>query len=304
MPEPFTVAFLAAGEYNENYLVEADGQASVFRINHGTQLGLDNQIGYEFGALGAVASSGVTPRPLALVERDELFDRGAMLMEYLPGRPLDYTGDLDSAAECLARIHRVPYDVERGSLLVQANPINEIVAESRSLLARYPEHPLRDAARTIRAYRCHVERLATTTTFGDDEITITNTEVNAGNFLVHHGRVRLVDWEKAVASYRYQDLGHFLVPTTTLWKTDYRFDAAARRRFLTAYHDAAEPPVSLDQLDELTTVLEATILLRAFSWVYMAYYEYTTAGRALRNEETFHTMKRYLDEIDAFLELP
>ncbi len=49
------VKFLAAGEYNENYLVIDDlGEKRIFRINHGTQLGLKNQIEYEFNVLKAV----------------------------------------------------------------------------------------------------------------------------------------------------------------------------------------------------------------------------------------------------------
>ncbi|MFW6313218.1 MAG: aminoglycoside phosphotransferase family protein, partial [Spirochaetota bacterium] len=106
-----------------------------------------------------------------------------------------------------------------------------------------------------------------------------------------------------VASYRYQDLGHFLVPTTTLWKTDFRFDPSTRRRFLQDYHEAAAPPVGLDELDERTSLLEKTILLRAYSWVYMAYVEYTSGARSLTNSETFATIQRYLSEIDDFLEI-
>lgn len=38
------VSFLAAGEYNENFPVEAAYGNFVLRINHGGQLGLDDQI--------------------------------------------------------------------------------------------------------------------------------------------------------------------------------------------------------------------------------------------------------------------
>lgn len=303
---PFVVDFLAAGEYNENYLVSAGDDRFVFRINHGTQLQLDRQIAYEYAALETVAPSGVTPRPLRLCEHHRHLPRGALLMEYLPGRPLDYERDLRGAAECFASIHRLPYDAPRGSLLVQASPIDDIVAECRELLDRHPDHPLPSEGRAIRRYMERVVELARTASFDGEGLCVVNTEVNSGNFLVDdsagRSRVRLVDWEKAVASYRYQDLGHFLVPTTTLWKTDYRFDPEARRRFLELYRDAAELPIPLDELDERTGLLERTILLRAFSWVYMAWAEYTSGERAIRNEDTFATMRSYLEHIDRFLD--
>jgi len=42
---PESVSFLAAGEYNENWKVNTPSGTSVFRINHGSQLGLADQIG-------------------------------------------------------------------------------------------------------------------------------------------------------------------------------------------------------------------------------------------------------------------
>lgn len=313
---PFTVTFLAAGEYNENYLVQTDAETLVFRINHGTQLGLENQIGYEYTVLTLVAPSGVTPRPRRLCESHELFPRGVLLMEYLPGRPLDYRVDLDGAAACFARIHATHYDAASGELVTQADPVGDIIRECEELLSRHPDHPLPEAGRKIRTYMEHVRELARSSSFDGEALCIVNTEVNSGNFLVnetHEGNealgtdehtVRLVDWEKAVASVRYQDLGHFLVPTTTLWKSDFRFDRANRERFLRRYYELADPPVSFTELDRRTRVLEETILLRAFSWVYMAWAEYTSGARPLSNQDTFRTMESYLEHIDEFLRTP
>ena len=60
---PFSVSFLAAGEYNENHLVENEDGRYVLRINHGSQLGLGpRQIEYEFQVLKALEPTGVTPR--------------------------------------------------------------------------------------------------------------------------------------------------------------------------------------------------------------------------------------------------
>lgn len=303
--EPFNVSFLAAGEYNENYTVTSPEGTAVFRINHGTQLNLEDQISYEHTVLQALVPSGVTPRPLRVSPHHRLFPRGVLLMEFLPGRPLDYQTDVDGAAVCFARVHGVP--VTSGGptshLVRQLNPVHDILLECDSLLSRYPDNPRSDLLPAIRRYFDRVEALSrgADADFSDEEPCITNTEVNSGNFRVDGDLVRLVDWEKAVVSYRYQDLGHFVVPTTTLWKTDYRFSAEARSRFLASYHRASAAPVPLEVLDLRTQLLERTILLRAYSWCYMASAEYAAGARALKNERTEEVINYYLDNIEAFL---
>jgi aminoglycoside phosphotransferase (APT) family kinase protein len=294
------VTFLAAGEYNENYTIRSGDQAFVFRINQGTQLGLDDQIGYEFTVLEAVYPSGCTPRPLHLCRSDQAFPRGAMLMEYVPGATMDYRRDWKGAAELFARIHALAPS-ER--LIAQMHPIRDIVAESRGLLDRYPEHPRQEVGDTIRRYADVVEKLGerTDALMHADRLCMVNTEVNSGNFIRARDRLVLVDWEKAVVSYRYQDLGHFLVPTTTLWKSNFRFDPDTRREFLLAYLAAAGHPVPFDEADRLTGALEQTIVLRGLSWCYMAFAEYTRSDRTLRNTNTFRTITRYLENAEQFI---
>ena len=136
--------------------------------------------------------------------------------------------------------------------------------------------------------------------FASDPLVMANTEVNSGNFIVDGERMFLVDWEKAVTSSRYQDLGHFLVPTTTLWKTERVLTEDEKLAFLEEYVRASGPHVykdtSLDEVRLMTRLLERTILLRGLSWCFMAYYEYTRTERALANEDTFAKIKSYLDQ--------
>lgn len=300
LPELKSVRFLAAGEYNENYLVESDGENYVFRINHGTQLGLSNQIEYEYSVLQAVEPSGVTPRPLFVDGDAPAFGNGALLMEYVSGTSMDYQRDWQAASEVFARIHQLPTS---SALIHQQRPIASIAGESTGLLHRHDPHPLPDVGKRIGAYGETVLDLAGRfdPLFARDQQCIVNTEVNSGNFIVNPDRLVLVDWEKAVASCRYQDLGHFLVPTTTLWKSDYRFPSDARRAFLSAYKDTVGTAISLDQIDELTNVMEKTILFRALSWCYMAYAEYGGALRNLKNPDTFDRITYYLEHAYEFL---
>jgi aminoglycoside phosphotransferase (APT) family kinase protein len=295
--DPVAVSFLAAGEYNANYLVQSQTDLRVLRINHGSQLGLgQDQIAYEYKVLQTLAASGVTPRPIACHPHPEPLGGGALLMSYLPGKALVYRRDLDRAAHIFSRIHSVP--VPEG-LVVQADPVTDIARESEGLLNRFPDHPLEKERNQIRAYHDTVLELAdrTRTLFNGEGLCLVNTEVNSGNFLISDAGAYLVDWEKAVVSYRYQDLGHFMVPTTTLWKSDTILTPPEKKRFLAAYHRAACPDMDMDELILKTRVMEKTILLRALSWCCMAWHEYTRTGRPLQNPDTFAKINQYLADI-------
>ena len=295
--QPFSVSFLAAGEYNANYLVKGEKNRCVLRINQGSQLGLgQNQIAYEYKVLEALAESGVTPRPIACHPHPEPLGGGALLMTYLPGNALVYHRDLERAAHIFGRIHTAP--VPEG-LVVQADPLLDIARESKSLLKRFPDHPLKKECNQIRVFYDNIIELAdqTRTLFAGEDLCLVNTEVNSGNFLVSDAGAFLVDWEKAVKSYRYQDLGHFMAPTTTLWKSDAIFTPNEKRAFLAAYQQEACLKMSMDELVLKTRVMEKAILLRALSWCFMAWYEYTHTDRPLRNPDTFTKIKQYLADI-------
>jgi aminoglycoside phosphotransferase (APT) family kinase protein len=295
---PLRCVFLAAGEYNENYLVENRGRRYVFRINHGTQLGLVDQISYEFEVLQAVKDSGVTPLAYHCVPQAEGLGNGVMLMEYIEGRPLDYRRDLGVAADIFARIHGLP---SSASLLGQPNPIAAICRESRGLLDRYPPAHYPEVEKLLRKQHDRLSRLAKDDIlYPDEPLCIVNTEVNSGNFIINPTRPCLVDWEKAVVSCRYQDLAHFLLVTTTLWKTDVRLSPDEKRHFLDLYRHKATLDIPLNQLVARTSLLEEVILLRALSWCYMAYHEYTKLNRPLSNDYTFAKITSYLNEASCF----
>lgn len=293
-------SFLAAGEYNENYLITTGNKRFVFRINHGTQLNLENQIEYEFNVLTALKQSGVTPKPYYYAMGCEGLGDGVLMMDYIEGRPLDYRKDLDKAAHIFARIHAVPVSEK---LIVQDSPLVDICQESKGLLERYPIRHYADVHRLLMNYHDalldeaeHGDQL-----FSDEQLCIVNTEVNSGNFIISDERSCLVDWEKAVVSCRYQDLGHFLVPTTTLWKADIRLNEHEKKEFLSLYKEKLGLDIELSTLLERTVFLEKIILLRALSWCYMAYHEYSDDSRSLQHSGTFSTITSYLDEAECFL---
>ena len=294
------VSFLAAGEYNQNYLVRCAQQRRVFRINRGSQLGLDDQIGYEFRVLRCVAPSGVTPRPLRVHADPEPFGGGVMLMEFLPGGPLDYERDLGRAAGIFARIHALP---PCPGLVIQEDPVAAIAAESLTLLKRYPDHALTRQRAVLLDYRERIMRLGEDSRplFAADRPCVVNTEVNSGNFLISPAGAYLVDWEKAVVSSRHQDLGHFLAPTTTLWRTDTLFGPPERKAFLAAYHAALGDSPPLEELDLLCAVMEQAVILRGLSWCFMAHHEYANALKPLTSAVTRDRIALYMRDMDRII---
>ncbi len=132
--------------------------------------------------------------------------------------------------------------------------------------------------------------------FPEKDLVLTNTEVNSSNFLFDEKSetLRLVDWEKAVFSIPAQDLSHFLVPTVTLWKTDYRFSLQEIELFLQRYcaRTKHEPVVIKAQMD----VFWPVTCLRGVTWCAMAFIEYQKKNKLLMNDFAWKKIQSYVQE--------
>ncbi len=291
---------LAQGEYNINYAFThpVTGRPLVLRVNTGSQMHLADQIGYEYSALRLLEPSGRTPAALYADGSREHLPYGVMVMEFLPGRALDYRRDMDAAAACLADIHSVPVDGPASGLLSPEDPLGAILDECEQMVRTYYDSPLADravadrirrllaagrakaeAARHMGGYRCCI-----------------NTELNSGNFLVNGpGRpCYLVDWEKPLYGDPAQDLGHFLAPTTTFWKTDVILTPEEMDAFTDRYIRAAAGRFDTDGLRQRLALFIPITCLRGVTWCAMAWVQYQQPGRLIRNEDTFRKMEAYL----------
>ena len=299
--EPFAVEPLAQGEYNMNYRVHRRDGVWVFRVNIGTQIGRDDQICYEYRALELLDSTGVTPRPFYMDDGREWLEYGVLLMEYLPGEPLDYRRDADAAARLFARVHSQPVSPDENHLIHEERPLSMTYEECSRLLPVYLESELADPA--LRDYLRDVLDWADAARHkeayfsADPWPCIINTEVNSGNFIANRERstLHLVDWEKPLWGDPSQDLSHFCVPTTTLWKTDYCMTDEGKRAFLDAYRAAVSDTHLRDTIKERVRLRDPFNCLRGISWSAMAWVNYQTGDHALRNEDTFRKVSAYLD---------
>lgn len=301
---------LAQGEYNRNFRFRhpVTGKELLLRVNCGSQMHLEHQIEYESHALELLAPSGRTPRVLYTDGSKRYTDHGVSVMEYLPGRPLDYHRDLERAAGILADVHSVPLPGPSG-LIEPADPLRAVLEECEEMLRVYlnSDLPPLSGKRKIRELLDLAwERYHRTNRTGGARC-IVNTELNNTNFLMAEepdgpagGRDWLIDWEKPLWSDPAQDIAHFLVPTTTFWKTDVILSPGETADFLTAYEASVSGRIDLTGLRERLGVFMPVTCLRGVTWCAMAWVQYQKEEKELSNDSTRRKLEAYLS--DSFLE--
>ena len=295
--EDVNFELLGHGEYNLNYIFRRPGLGDklVLRIPMGSQMHLRNQAGYEFEALRLLEPSGRTPVPLYLDDaRTAEAPHGFMVMSFLPGRALRYESDLGQAAECLAEIHSMEVP-EKSRLLAPRNPLAAVLEECIAMSARYLESSFAkpEVAKFIRALLGRGQKIVASAKSGGERCLV-NTELNSGNFLVNDGKTYLVDWEKPIISCPGQDLGHFLAPTTTLWKTESILTEAEIQSFIKGYCAASCRFKNPEAVWEKTKPYLAMTCLRGITWCSMAWVEYQNPERPLKDAFTYEKIQHYL----------
>lgn len=294
--------FLAAGEYNLNYVFRHPvwNKKLVLRINYGSQMKLENQIEYEAYALSKLRKTGRTPKVYYMDSSKKYIDKGILVMDYLKGRPLDYKKDILKAAHILADIHSLKFD---GSGLIQSkNDIGFILDECESMLKVYTYND-----RASEDVKQRLEKLLNKARGIEKNVDknlkglykcIVNTELNSSNFLIGEGCLQsyLIDWEKPIFGLPAQDLGHFLAPTTTFWKTDVILQKREFDIFIDEYIKAVNNRFDTSKIRESTYTFIKINCIRGLTWCAMAYTEYLDESKNLRNESTRRKLNAYLSD--------
>ena len=299
----FKILPLAQGEYNMNFLVRQGNAAWVLRVNTGSQIGLShqNQIAYEYKTLQLLKPAQVSPTPYFLDDSLRYLPYGIFGMSYLPGERLDYQCDLTAAAQLFARYHQLEIQPEDNHLIVEERPLSLTYERCCRMLEVYLNSDLADPQ--LRAYLLEVRAWADQARhrekyFLDDPWhCIINTEVNNSNWIVNRaaGTYHLVDWEKPLWGDPSQDLSHFRVPTTTLWKTNYRMSKQDQTSMMAAYKSAIQDPHLRDTVEERTRLRDPFNCLRGVSWCAMAWVQYQCGDHLLKNKDTYQKLSMYTD---------
>ncbi len=290
---------LAQGEYNINYIFThpVSGQKLLLRVNCGSQMHLKNQIQYEFDALKLLESSGRTPKPYYVDGSFSEVSHGVMVMEYLKGEHLDYKKNLFFAAECLADIHSVPITPPT-TLIKPYNSLFAILEECEEMVKTYMNSPLGEMET-----KTYIRKMLDTGWEAVKKLPkeegfrcCINTELNSTNFLIDTDEKKnyLIDWEKPLYGDPAQDLGHFLAPTTTFWKTDVILEPKEMEQFVDYYIQCVNGRFSTEGLKERVYIYIPITCLRGITWCAMAWVEYQQKGRLIRNESTFQKLGEYI----------
>lgn len=297
--ELFRVKFLAQGEYNINYIVKTTKRKLVFRVNTRSQLGLMDQIGYEYEALKILENSGVTPK-VFFVDRDlnNIVGHGLLIMEYLEGRPLSYHMDLMKAADIFAKIHSLPLP-QIGQLIEEKALFSARIQEATDWLDPVWNSKSIDqrVLYFFDRFLNWAEKHRKEESFFQQEPywVINNTEVNSHNFIIGKDQEWLIDWEKPVISDPAQDITQFLAVTTTLWRTETVLEEKDKKEFYQRYENKMGMRALhiRDRVEKYTPYL----YLRALSWCAAAYVDYQTSDKMIVNNQTFRKIECFI-EID------
>ena len=291
---------LAQGEYNRNYLFThpVTGKQLILRVNYGSQMHLEHQIEYEYHALELLKHSGRTPQVYYVDGSKQLLENGVLVMEYLPGHALDYKTELSGAAACLADIHSVPLPEHHG-LIHPKDPLQTILRECEEMFSVYEGSDLGTAEKKhyIRELLDLGWKRAEKTRLDAAHVCCINTELNSTNFLMNGSGAPdyLIDWEKPLAGDPAQDLGHFLAPTTTFWKTDVILYREEIETFLGRYLRAVDSRFPAERVREHTGAFIPITCLRGITWCAMAWIQYQQPGKQIFNESTYKKLQAYLD---------
>lgn len=297
MQKNFKVEFLAQGEYNINYTIEDEIYKYVFRVNTGSQLGLENQISYEYNALKRLEISGVTPKTYFVDDSKDFFDYGILIMEFLKGKPLDYKKDLYKASEIFSKIHSISIDEDDyKSFVVEDNIFEDRIEEGKRLLDSFLkcDHVQIEQKNFFYKFLQWLEDNKYKEIYFTENKwhVINNTEVNSHNFIIGDKRNYLIDWEKPVISDPCQDLTQFLAETTTLWKTEYILSKDEKERFFRIYEERLQNGEK--DIRERVELYTPYLYFRALSWCAYAWIEYQKPDKDIKNMDTLKKIEQYL----------
>lgn len=301
----FSVKFLAQGEYNINYVIEDCINKYVFRVNTGSQLGLENQISYEYGSLKRLEASEVTPKVYFVDDSKSFFNYGILVMKFLDGKPLDYNKDLYKAASIFSKIHSIKLNErDYSNFIVENNIFEDRIREGTRLLVSFLKscHVSKEIKSFFYRFQQYLEDNKHKEKYFIENKwhVINNTEVNSHNFIIGDKKNYLIDWEKPVISDPCQDLTQFLAQTTTLWKTDYILSKEEKENFFKVYEEKLEG--GKKDIRERVQMYTPYLYFRALSWCAYAWIEYQNPDKDIKNMDTLNKIEQYL-QIDFMKQL-
>lgn len=194
------------------------GTGWLARVPKQSQLDLPaaENLDYQRHCFERASASGHTPRLHGVLPTSSLLPRGALLVEYVAGRPVRLPQDLPALAQALASLHRLPVPARQAPLMAPADPLADLLAEV-DRQAAFLDGPLDPVTRQA----IEAERRALQPLLAQPQrppVCLVSFDAHPGNFVVKaDGQAVLVDLEKCRYGHAGVDLAHATLYTSTTW---------------------------------------------------------------------------------------
>ena len=199
------------------------GSGYLLRVPKQSQRGYaaSANLAYQAACFERVSASGHGPRLHSLIEPNDDLPLGALLVDFIEGRPPKLPDDLPALATAMAAIHALPLPSadQRAPLEDHADPLagamEEVMAQAAYLDAAGLEPQARALLEEEMAWAADFRKQTAGAT---QPVTLVLTDTHPGNFLIQEdGKAVIVDLEKALYGSPGIDLAHATVYSSTTW---------------------------------------------------------------------------------------
>lgn len=225
---------------------------------------------YQAACFRRASPSGSAPRLKRLIPPQPGLPLGALIVEYIAGRPLRMPDELPLLAPALAVVHSLPLPPaeKRPPLLNGADAVDAELRVIQAQAAFLPEaalHP--DSRAQFDEEMRRVQDFAADCANRPQPHRLIATDAHPGNWLVRDGNAVLVDWEKGQYSSPAVDLAHASLYTSTTWDVVAAGapTPATIADFYRSWLESAEPALAT-ALRPWLLPLRRLVWLRALTW--------------------------------------
>lgn len=259
------------------------GSPWILRVPKQSQFGYsaERNLAYQAACFSRVSQSGHAPRLKASLPPSPRLPMGALLVEYIEGRPPRLPEDLPLLASAMARVHALPLPNagQRPPLEDHRDPVAGIWLEICEQARHLPAAGLSpEAAAEIEAELAWAESFAKAVETGErrQPVTLVLTDTHPGNFLITPddeggSKAVIVDLEKALYGSPGVDLAHATVYSSTTWDvaTQAELTSAEVAEFYRRYLEIARQSggeAFADALRPWLIPMRRFLFLRAITW--------------------------------------
>ena len=201
----------------------ADGSLARTAYAHDGDSAAATRLATQAEAFRHLAPAGRTPKLRDIVQPQPGLPGGALIVDFVEGRPPRLPDELPALADTLARLHALPLPAASSLIPRQKNPFLETLEVAELNAMRFLDKAVPDSgARAEIAEELRLMRgMALAFAQRRQPLSIALADTHPGNFIVDAtGLAWFVDLEKVHVGSPAIDLAHATLATSTLWHPD------------------------------------------------------------------------------------